>query len=70
MPRRIVVAKDDVLVVAGYEIDASVLETVLNPHARLLWAFIAKDGCLQPAAYSEQQVIWLEPSDFTYPDLK
>jgi hypothetical protein len=61
--RRLVVRKDDILVIDGLEIEASILCTMLEPGKRLLWAFIHEGGDVRPAAYSEDQCIWLEPAD-------
>jgi hypothetical protein len=61
--RRLVVRKDDILVIDGLEIEASILGTMLEPGKRLLWAFIHEGGDVKPAAYSEDQCIWLEPAD-------
>ena len=36
---------------------------MLEPGKRLLWAFIHEGGDVRPAAYSEDQCIWLEPAD-------
>jgi hypothetical protein len=66
---RITAWKDDTLVVGDCTIDVEVLQTILNTDARLLWAFVAKDGKVQPVAYSEEQVIWLEPSDLSSPEM-
>ena len=61
--RRLVVHKDDVLVIGGLELEASILAAMLEPGKRLLWAFIHEGGDVRPAAYSEDQCIWLEPAD-------
>ena len=61
--RRVVVHKDDVLVIGGLELEASILAAMLEPGKRLLWAFIHEGGDVRPAAYSEDQCIWLEPAD-------
>lgn len=61
--RHIVVRKSDVIVIGGFEIDGEVLRTIVNPDARTLWAFIKKDDKVQPVAYDEQRVIWLEETD-------
>lgn len=61
--RRLVVRKDDILVIDGLEIEASILCAMLEPGKRLLWAFIHEGGDVRPAAYSEDQCIWLEPAD-------
>ena len=63
--RRIVVGSTDVLVVQGYEIDASVLSAIVNPDTRILWAFICKpdDNIIQPVPYDECRVIWLTDDD-------
>ena len=60
--RRLVVHKDDVLVIGGLELEASILAAMLEPGKRLLWAFIHEGGDVRPAAYSEDQCIWLEPA--------
>ena len=61
--RRLVVRKDDELVIGGLELEASILAAMLEPGKRLLWAFIHEGGDVRPAAYSEDQCIWLEPAD-------
>jgi len=61
--RRIVVQKDDVLIIGGVEIDAEILREIVNPTKRLLWAFVKKDGDVMPVAYSEAQCIWLSDDD-------
>lgn len=61
--RRLVVRKDDILVIDGLEIEASILGTMVEPGKRLLWAFIHEGGDVRPVAYSEDQCIWLEPAD-------
>jgi hypothetical protein len=63
--RRIVVRKSDVLVVNGYELDAAVLQSIVDPERRLLWTFTrsADGGNIQPTAYSEERVIWITDDD-------
>jgi len=61
--RRIVVRKDDVLVVNGLALDGEVLKDMMDPSKRLLWAFVRKDGDVQPCAYAEDRVIWLQDED-------
>jgi len=62
--RRLVVSKDDVLVIKGMELDVSILEEMLVGDKRLLWAFLKNEsGDLQPVPYSEDKVIWLTSDD-------
>ena len=63
--RRLVVRDDDVLVVNGYTIDASILQAIVAPGKRLLWTFVlAENGVdIQPVAISEERCIWLLPED-------
>ena len=62
--RRLVVRKDDVLVVNGLALDGEVLKSMLTPSNRLLWAFVRKGDDVMPIAYDETRVIWLEDTDF------
>jgi hypothetical protein len=63
--RRIIAHRDDVLVLNGFEVDASVLIDITKPGRRLLWAFVqSEDGArICPVAYSEDRVIWLTAED-------
>lgn len=62
--RRLVVSKNDVLVIDGVELDVSILAEMLTGDKRLLWAFIKNaDGDTQPISYSEDRVIWLTDDD-------
>ena len=64
--RRIVVRRDDVLVLpSGFEVDASTLSDITKPDKRLLWAFVkSEDGtAIQPVCYDETRVIWLTDED-------
>lgn len=61
--RRLVIRSNDTLVFKGYEIDAEILEAIVNPSARLLWAFVKKGHDIRPVAYSEDKVIWLTDED-------
>jgi len=61
--RRIVVRKDDVLVVNGLALDGEVLKDMMDPSKRLLWAFVREDGDVRPVAYAEDRVIWLQDDD-------
>ena len=67
--RRVVVRRDDVLVLNGFEIDASTLIDITKPDKRLLWAFVkSEDGTdIRPVAYSEDRVIWLTSEDLVRP---
>ena len=69
MARRIEVWKGDTIVIGDYSVSADVLEAILTPSARLLWAFLEKDGRIQPVAFDESKVIWLEDSDYSSPEL-
>lgn len=69
MPRRrLVVTRTDVLVINGLEIDAEVLMSITNPDTRLLWAFVRQADQIQPIAYNEDRVIWLQPGDMEHSD--
>lgn len=61
--RTLVIRSNDTLVFKGYEIDANILDAIVNPEARLLWAFIKKGHDIRPVAYSEDKVIWLTDED-------
>lgn len=63
--RRVVVRDTDVLVIKGFEVDASVLADITTPGKRLLWAFVlSEDGtCVRPICFSEDRVIWLTEED-------
>ena len=61
--RRIVVRKDDVLVVNGLVLDGEVLKDMMDPSKRLLWAFVREDGDVRPCAYDETKVIWIQSED-------
>jgi len=61
--RTLIIRSNDTLVFKGYEIDASVMEAIVNTDARLLWAFIKKGNDIAPVAYSEDRVIWLADED-------
>ena len=61
--RRIIVRKDDELVYHGWVIDVEVLDAIIDPGARVLWAFERKAGRVQPTAYTEADCIWLDQKD-------
>jgi len=62
--RRILLRRDDVLVVNGIELDGEVLRAVVRPEARLLWAFVrAENGDVRPVCYTEDEVVWIQSSD-------
>jgi hypothetical protein len=64
VPRtRIIVHKNDVLVVNGMEIDGEILKSIVNPDARLLWAFVKKGNDIQPVPYDETHCVWLTDED-------
>ena len=64
MGHRLVVQKDDTLVVEGWEVEASVLAEIIKPDKRVLWAFVkSEDGQLQPVPYTEDRVVWLQDGD-------
>ena len=68
--RRLVVRRDDVLVLNGFEIDASVLTEVTKPNRRMLWAFVqSEDGTrIQPTPFTEDKIIWLLEEDLVRQD--
>ena len=57
--RRLVIHKDDVLVINNMELDAAILREIVSPSKRVLWAFVKQDGDIKPVCYSEAEVIWL-----------
>jgi hypothetical protein len=61
--RTLIIRSNDTLVFKGYEIDAAVLEAIVSPEARVLWAFVKKGNDIHPVAYSEDRVIWLTDED-------
>jgi hypothetical protein len=63
MGQRVKVRSADTIIIGNYEVDASTLEQVLDPRNRVLWAFIERDGKVQPVAYVEDRVIWLTDED-------
>lgn len=66
MRRRIVVRKDDMLIVNGIELDGAILKEIVSPSKRLLWAFVRNaNGDVQPHAVSEEHCIWLLESDLS-----
>ncbi len=66
MRRRIVVRKDDVLVVNGVDLDGEILKEIVSPSKRLLWAFVKNEnGDVQPIPFSEEQCVWLQDSDLS-----
>jgi hypothetical protein len=70
--RRIKVGSNDVLLVGGYELTIDILHAVINPDARILWAFIRNrrnPRLIQPVAYDETRVVWIEDSDLEHIDI-
>jgi hypothetical protein len=65
---RVVVNGKDLLVVGKYELDATILEQILNPQARVLWAFVERDGRVMPVPYTEDRVVWLTDEDLVRAD--
>ena len=64
MGRRIAARAADTIVIGQYEIDVDVLEQVLSPNNRVLWAFVKQhDGRIQPVPYDETRCIWLSEDD-------
>jgi hypothetical protein len=64
--RRVEVFKDDLLIFRDTEIDAGILDCIINPTGkrRALWAFIKNDeGDIRPVCYTEDKVVWLQDSD-------
>ena len=57
--RRLVIHKDDVLVINNMELDAAILREIVSPSKRVLWAFTKQGDDIKPRAYSESEVIWL-----------
>jgi hypothetical protein len=58
------------LVVAGYEVAADILAEIINPKARLLWAFEKSDDGtrIMPVCYDETKVLWLTDKDIERKD--
>ena len=63
MRRRVLVRANDVLVIDDLEIPAQVLKDMADPDKRVLWAFLRSGDYVQPVAYDEEHVIWLQPED-------
>ncbi len=62
--RRMRVVTGDVLLINGYEIEASILMELVKPDNRVLWAFVkGENGDLQPVPSDETRCIWLQDSD-------
>lgn len=61
--RRIVVRKDDVLIINGMELDGEVLKSIVDPSKRLLWAFQREGSDIRPVCFSEDHCVWLLESD-------
>jgi hypothetical protein len=62
--RRIKVSPGDVLLINGYEVDASILVEMVAPEKRLLWAFVRNNEVeIQPVPYDESRVLWLAEED-------
>lgn len=53
----------DVIVMDGVEIGADVLAAILHPDARLLWAFLKRNGQIHPVCYDEGRVIWIQAEE-------
>jgi hypothetical protein len=56
---RLIVSKNDILVINGMELDAAILREIVSPSKRVLWAFVKQGGDIKPRCYSEDEVIWL-----------
>ena len=63
--RHINVIAGDVLVINGYEVDATILLDIVSPDKRVLWAFVAYEEVktIQPIPYDESRIIWLAEED-------
>lgn len=57
------IEKGDVIVFDGMEIPSELVEVITRHDARLLWAFLNRDGIIQPIAFDETMVIWLTERD-------
>jgi hypothetical protein len=68
MGRRIAARAADTIVIGQYEIDVDVLEQVLSPNNRVLWAFVKKGDKIQPFCVDESRCIWLLESDLDKAD--
>ena len=66
--RQLEVERRDTLIYKGMEIDVAVLDAIVRPSHRVLWAFIERDGLIQPVPYDEAHVIWMTPDDVAQPD--
>lgn len=67
--RRVEVEPGDVIVYKGKEIDAEVLASMLDTSKRLLWAFAVSDtDDIMAFAYTEAEVLWLQPDDILQPE--
>lgn len=65
--RRIEIGEGDVLVYKGMEFDQGVLDAVLSPGKRVLWAFLSRGENIMAVPFDESRCIWLEPSDVREP---
>jgi hypothetical protein len=68
MGQRVKVRTADTIVIGQYEVDVSVLQQMLDPRNRVLWAFVKRDGRVQACAYDETRVVWLTDEDLVRAD--
>jgi hypothetical protein len=61
--RYIRVRSTDTLVINGLALDVSILEDMLQPNTRVLWAFVHDETTVRPVPYSEDRCIWLTDED-------
>jgi hypothetical protein len=66
--RRITVRTADTIIIGEYEVEASVLQQMLDPRNRVLWAFVKRPGRVQAVAYDETRVVWLTDEDLVRAD--
>ncbi len=62
--KRIVFEAENTIVYKGMEIEASVLDSILDTNKRLLWAFVlGVNGDVRAVPYDESHVIWMAEKD-------
>ncbi len=58
------IERGDTLVMDGMEVDADCVAVMVQPKNRLLWAFVLRNGKIQPVGYDESKVLWLTEEDY------
>lgn len=49
--------------IGEYTVDLALFMIMVKPNPRVLWSFSEEDGRISAQGYSEDEVIWLQPSD-------